>query len=316
MVDRPNKPTALATTPGLPPQPQVNISHDAGRVSASLPTGESVDVLLYGATVISWKDRAGNERLWLSEVAKLDGSKAVRGGIPLVFPVFGQSPDHAATSKLPQHGFARTSTWELLGKSTSESTGMSDSSVKLDFGLSSASLSDEAKQLWPYTFSMIYSVTLSQEGLATSIVITNDGEEAFESQVLLHTYLRIKDINTISVSGLEESTYLDKVDSAKPKTQSSSISITQETDRVYTPSTDPSHPIIVSAEGKEVYKVMRDGLRDVVVWNPWVDKAHSMADFEPKDGYKNMICIEAGSVRDWTKLEAGEAFEGGQMISY
>jgi len=85
---------------------------------------------------------------------------------------------------------------------------------------------------------------------------------------------------------------------------------------VYTPSTDPSHPIIVSAEGKEVYKVMRDGLRDVVVWNPWVDKAHSMADFEPKDGYKNMICIEAGSVRDWTKLEAGEAFEGGQMISY
>lgn len=69
---------------------------------------------------------------------------------------------------------------------------MSDSSIKLDFGLSSASLSDEARQLWPYTFSMIYSVTLSQEGLATSIVITNDGDEAFDSQVLLHTYLRIK----------------------------------------------------------------------------------------------------------------------------
>ncbi len=87
MVDRPNKPTALATTPGLPPQPQVNFSPDNSRVSASLPTGESVDILLYGATVISWKDRAGNEKLWLSDAAKLDGSKAVRGGIPLVFPV-------------------------------------------------------------------------------------------------------------------------------------------------------------------------------------------------------------------------------------
>lgn len=87
MVDRPNKPMALATTPGLPPQPQVNISHDNGRVSASLPTGESVEILLYGATVISWKDRASNEKLWLSDAAKLDGSKAVRGGIPLVFPV-------------------------------------------------------------------------------------------------------------------------------------------------------------------------------------------------------------------------------------
>lgn len=87
MVDRPKKPLALATTPGLPPQPQVNFSKDNSRVTAVLPTGESVEVLLYGATVISWKNRFGIERLWLSDAAKLDGSKAVRGGIPLVFPV-------------------------------------------------------------------------------------------------------------------------------------------------------------------------------------------------------------------------------------
>jgi glucose-6-phosphate 1-epimerase len=87
MVDRPHKPSALSSTPGLAPQAQVNISHDNGKVSAVLPTGESIEVLLHGATVISWKDAAGNEKLWLSEAAKLDGSKAVRGGIPLVFPV-------------------------------------------------------------------------------------------------------------------------------------------------------------------------------------------------------------------------------------
>lgn len=87
MVDRPNKPTALAATPGLPPQAQVAISDDNSRVTATLPSGESVDVLLHGATVLSWKDSAGAERLFLSEATKLDGSKAVRGGIPLVFPV-------------------------------------------------------------------------------------------------------------------------------------------------------------------------------------------------------------------------------------
>jgi len=87
MVDRPKKPSALAATPGLAPQPQVNITHAQSRVSAILPTGESIEVLLYGATIISWKDAKGNEKLWLSEAAKLDGSKAVRGGIPLVFPV-------------------------------------------------------------------------------------------------------------------------------------------------------------------------------------------------------------------------------------
>jgi glucose-6-phosphate 1-epimerase len=87
MVDRPKKPSALAATSGLAPHPQVNITHSQSRVIAILPTGESIEVLLYGATIISWKDAKGNEKLWLSDAAKLDGSKAVRGGIPLVFPV-------------------------------------------------------------------------------------------------------------------------------------------------------------------------------------------------------------------------------------
>jgi glucose-6-phosphate 1-epimerase len=88
MVDRPHKPSALSSTPGLSPQAQVSITHANSRVVAVLPTGESVDVLLHGATVVGWKSAGGKEeRLWLSEAAKLDGSKAVRGGIPLVFPV-------------------------------------------------------------------------------------------------------------------------------------------------------------------------------------------------------------------------------------
>jgi glucose-6-phosphate 1-epimerase len=48
-----------------------------------------VEILLFGATIISWKDSKGAENLWVSEAAKLDGSKAVRGGVPLVFPVRG-----------------------------------------------------------------------------------------------------------------------------------------------------------------------------------------------------------------------------------
>ncbi|RYC61817.1 hypothetical protein CHU98_g4369 [Xylaria longipes] len=319
MVDRPNKPAALVSTPGLPPQPQVNISHANSRVSAVLPTGESVEVLLFGATVISWKDRAGNEKLWVSDAAKLDGSKAVRGGIPLVFPVFGTAPNHAATSKLPQHGFARNSKWEFLGKSSSESTSstsQSDASVKLDFGLSSATLDEKSQKLWPYTFSAIYSVTLTPDGLSTGIVITNDGKESLECQILLHTYLRINDITKVQVAGLEDSEYIDKVDGAKTKTQSGAVTITGETDRVYTPAKGPSSPIVVTEGGSTAFSVVRDNLKEVVVWNPWTEKAAGMGDFEPKDGFKNMICVEAGSVSSWTSLEPGDAFEGAQTISY
>ena len=105
------------------------------------------------------------------------------------FQVFGKSTDHEPTSKLPQHGFARNSRWEFLGKSTSEG---SSSSVKLDFGLSSENLSEEVKALWPYRFGLLYSVTLDRESLFTTLVVTNDGDVSFDFQTLLHTYFKIK----------------------------------------------------------------------------------------------------------------------------
>ena len=87
MVDRPNKPTAISPGPNTSSQqPQAEVTHDSSRVKATLPTGDSVEILLHGATILSWQSR-GRENLWLSEKAVLDGSKAVRGGIPIVFPV-------------------------------------------------------------------------------------------------------------------------------------------------------------------------------------------------------------------------------------
>lgn len=185
----------------------------------------------------------------------------------------------------------------------------------MDFGLSSNTLEDSAKKLWPYTFSIIYSVTLTPESLSTSIVVTNDGDQPIEFQTLMHTYLKVDDVSKIQVKGLEDAPYVDKVDGAKTKTQEGAITITGETDRVYTPAKAPSHAIQVAEEGETVFTVVRDNLKDVVVWNPWTDKAGGMADFEPKDGFKNMICVEAGSVNGWITLDPGDAFEGAQTIS-
>jgi len=268
---------------------------------------------------LSWKDAKGSEKLWLSEGAKVDGSKAVRGGVPLVFPVFGTSPDHAATSKLPQHGFARISRWEFLGKSTSESSSTSssdgDSSVKLDFGLSPSNLTEESRKAWPYEFGLIYSVTLNREGLNTSLMVRNEGETAWEFQILLHSYLRVKDITKTSITGLESSPYIDKVGGVIARTSpSSALTISGETDRVYTPANGPMHPVTVSEGDKKMFGIVRDNLEDVVVWNPWEKKVDGMADFAPKSGWKEMLCVEAGAVKGWQKLEAGETFEGGQVV--
>lgn len=117
------------------------------------------------------------------------------------------------------------------------------------------------------------------------------------------------------MTGLEDSDYVDKVDAAQAKKQSGAITIAGETDRVYSPATDPTKPVIITEEGETVFNIVRDNLKDVVVWNPWTDKAAGMGDFEPKDGFKNMICIEAGSVKGWVTLDPSDAFEGAQTIS-
>lgn len=85
-MERAKKPSAIPVSP-IAPAPQVVISEDNSRVKASLPSGEEVEVLLFGATVISWKSANGTENLFLSDKAHLDGSKPARGGIPVVFPV-------------------------------------------------------------------------------------------------------------------------------------------------------------------------------------------------------------------------------------
>jgi glucose-6-phosphate 1-epimerase len=147
------------------------------------------------------------------------------------------------------------------------------------------------------------------------MVITNQSDQPFDAQLLMHTYLRVSDITKVSITGLDEAEYIDKLDAAKTKKQAGAIAITAETDRIYTPSKGPSEPVVVLEGNEKKFSVVRDNLDDVVVWNPWIEKSKGMGDFEPKEGYKNMLCIEAGAVKGWQKLEAGDAFEGAQVIS-
>ena len=90
------------------------------------------------------------------------------------------------------------------------------------------------------------------------------------------------------------------------------ITFPGEVDRTYT--SDASKALVVSEGGKTRYEITRDLLSDVVVWNPWVEKSKSMADFGPEDGYKKMVAVETGSVSQWNTLEAGDTWEGGQRI--
>ncbi|KAI9674900.1 MAG: hypothetical protein M1829_003640 [Trizodia sp. TS-e1964] len=297
------------------PAAQVHLSPDGSRVTATLPTGESVAVLLYGATVVSWRS-GGAENLFVSDTALLDGSKAVRGGIPLVFPVFGPPGANLPVSKLPQHGFARTSRWEFLGKSTSESGAATasggDDSVKLDFGLSPVNLAPEMRAAWPFDFSLIYSVTLGRDGreLETSMFVRNEGDVSFDVQLLFHSYFAVKDITQTTVAGLAAKTYADKVlKTAGNGETAEALAINGEVDRVYS----GAGPITILEGGVPRLEICRDNLADVVVWNPGAEKAGGMKDLH-EGGWRQMLCVEPGAVATWQTIEPQDTFEGGQIV--
>ncbi|BFZ62069.1 hypothetical protein YB2330_003148 [Saitoella coloradoensis] len=279
-------------------------------VTLTHPSGSSAKVLLYGATVISWEVE-GKERLFLSSKAKLDGTKAVRGGIPLVFPVFGKATEGPAAA-LPQHGFARTSTWELLGIKNDN-----DDVVAVQFGLGVENIDPEAQKQWPYKFGLIYTVELGKDTLTNTMEIRNDADaEDFDFQILFHSYLAVGDVSDVEVKGLEKVDYRDKTQGGKVLTQAAEsearLDITSEIDRLYVAPSETTTTVL--EKGKAVVEVQRQNLKDVVVWNPWEKAPQNMGDFAPEDGWKRMICVEAGSVAEWHKLRKGDSWTGSQVL--
>ncbi|TPX31436.1 hypothetical protein SmJEL517_g05239 [Synchytrium microbalum] len=239
-----------------------------------------------------------------SEKAILNGSKAIRGGIPLVFPVFGTVPGNP----LPQHGFARTSKWSWSGVQSDTAD-----SISALFELKPEHVPADLYAKWPHPFALAYHVTLSAKQLVTKLVIRNTGSAPFDFTTLLHTYFKVKDISTVGVTGLQQLHYVDKVlSSARAVETRSHVAVSGEVDRVY--EGVKNDEITIEGVGFGDVKIVKYNFPDVVVWNPWSEKANAMADFGDEE-YHNMICVEVGSVSTPVSLAAAGTWEGSQILS-
>lgn len=266
----------------------------------------TVSILKYGATIYSWKSKKV-EQLWLSTAAKLDGSKPVRGGIPLVFPVFGKNEDDELLCKLPQHGLARNSTWDFLGQ-------VKRNPPTVQFGLSPENANPELTKLWPLDFSLILTVELGKEHLTTSIEVKNPSATTpFKFNWLFHTYLNVEDIEDTFVSNLAGMTSYDQLIQETYVDRHPVVTFHEEVDKIYK-NVDEKRTIQVVSKGVPIHTVQRVNLPDTVVWNPWVKKSAGMADFEPKNGYLNMVCVEPGHVHDFVTLPPGQTWNASQKL--
>ncbi|RKO96805.1 galactose mutarotase-like protein, partial [Caulochytrium protostelioides] len=148
--------------------------------------------------------------------------------------------------------------------------------------------------------------------------IQNTGTAPWDFTALLHTYLAVGAIGDVSVTGLQGVRYVDKVaDGAEATETRESITVDGEVDRVYVDvKTSPSTRLAVveKTPGRPTVSVHRSALPDVVVWNPWTEKARAMGDFDD-DEYRTMIYVEAGHVATPYTLPAGETWTASQTLA-
>lgn len=287
-------------------------------VQVSHPSGSRTEINMYGCTVTSFYPASSPDRdvLFVSEKAVVDGTKAIRGGIPLVFPVFGASPD------MPNHGFARISNeWKVDSVNQHKQPDEVESDLtEVWFVLES---NEETRKYWPHEFTIKYQVQLRAESLQTALHVVNCDDHVIEFQALLHSYFRLpSDISNVRVEGLKGVSYFDKVAGSNATEEGDELAVTGETDRVFANAPDRIHinfqdenkRRIVVEKWAQVEGETQERNSDVVVWNPWIEKAKGMGDFGD-DEYHHMICVEPGRVSAKEKLQPGKMYILKQTIS-
>src|SRR5437879_705025 len=105
-----NRPGAIAITTGAGGLTRIDVT--AG--DESLAWSAVAEIYLNGATVTRYEVN-GKPVLFCSRTSKYEAGKAIRGGVPVIFPWFGPHPTDPA---LPQHGFARTAEWKIASTNT------------------------------------------------------------------------------------------------------------------------------------------------------------------------------------------------------
>src|SRR4029453_11202514 len=178
------------------------------------------EIYLHGGHVTRWQPRGAEPVLFLSRRAVYAPGKAIRGGVPLIFPWFGP---RATDPRAPMHGFARSRAWRLLTSGPGP-----DDSVVLELGLED---DDATRALWSSAFSLRYRVIVGAT-LSLTIEVVNTSPAPFTFETALHTYLAVGDVEAVTITGLEDTRFLDKVDGVTRKRHGPApLRLTGETDR-------------------------------------------------------------------------------------
>ncbi|MCL7752092.1 D-hexose-6-phosphate mutarotase [Guyparkeria hydrothermalis] len=252
---------------------------DLETVELSTPHGRATIARL-GATVVEYRDASDTDVLWLSPTSRLDGSRPIRGGIPVCWPWFGahpSDPDRGA------HGFARHLPWQIERMDNDERQAIAVFSLTDD---------DTTRAQWPHPFRLTLTVRLD-ERLHLELAAENRGDAEWQVSEALHSYFRVRDARGVHIDGLAGLRYWDKQQGGVRGRQSSDVIVQPPIDRVFF---DHRGEAVIHDAGRRL-RIAKDGSATTVVWNPGPEGVRGFDDI-PDDAWSTMLCVETANALD------------------
>lgn len=274
--------TTVSTAPALPPTVTSRTTPTGLEVLTVQNAHATAELYLQGAHVTAWTPAGEEPVLWLSSTSPFEPGVAIRGGIPLCFPWFGAREGHPGS---PAHGYARRTTWTLVEAHDDEH------GTVLRLALPAPTDVDLAG----YAGLVVHYEVRVGRVLDVALAVSNGGDAPVRLEAAHHTYLRVHDVETTSVHGLEDAAYLDKT--AAPGTdplrapEGGPLVPRGQVDRVYLATTSP---VRVDDGGRSVLVTKRSS-ETTVVWSPGAEVAARMADVGAGE-WQQMVCVETSDV--------------------
>lgn len=240
---------------------------------------------LQGGHVMHWQPKHTSAPvLWLSDQSRYETGRSIRGGIPLCWPWFGA---HPTDSSLCMHGFARVTPFSVIdiGQTNNGNTRI----------ILQMKHTENAQRQLSYPYTLVLTIEIGAT-LSIKLATTNRATQPFFMGEAFHTYFNIGDVEKVSIAGLDETEYADKLLDYWRDTQEGEIQFNQEFDRVYVGTRAPvtiQDPIL-----RRNIRIEKKGSNTTVVWTPWQKKAHQMPDMPKDDSWRHMICVETANAME------------------
>jgi glucose-6-phosphate 1-epimerase len=264
-----------------------------------------------GAHIVSYQIDGDEPLIWSNPGAVFKHGKAIRGGMPVCWPWFGnfqrnpQAVQAMRQSSEPAnaHGEVRAIDWELMGM------GEDGDALIVEFIQPKA---EGHLPGWPHTVGVKLQIRMDA-ALNVSLASFNAGPENVTLSQALHSYFAVSDVRQVRIEGLDGVSYLNTLESwDTPQVQAGDITFTGETDRIYQDT--PDLVSIVDPAWKRRIQIQTLGSKSSVVWNPWIEKTTTFSDMQA-DGWQSMVCVETANVMsDVVTLKPGDMHVMGVSI--